>query len=120
MLPKKLSTGFRYTATSAFDNKIDILKGIATKDDVGRAGDYPVIASGVWASARPLLGRELERAQGRDSDVSVKVTIRYRAGIESSDLVVLNGRNLRVQYTMDPDEQKVELWLYCSEMNDGI
>jgi SPP1 family predicted phage head-tail adaptor len=119
MLPKKLSTGFRYTATSAFDNKVTIQSLSTTADDLGGLSTQTVFAANIYASVRPLQGRELYKAQQLVAEVTHKVVIRYRVGVKSNMTVLFDGRVFDIQYVMDPDEQKVELWLFCLERSDG-
>lgn len=73
-----------------------------------------------WARVQPLSGRALEVAQALHAEVTVKVTIRYRADVDETCRVVYRGTNYAVQYVLNPDEQNRELQLYCTTgVSDG-
>lgn len=63
----------------------------------------------VWASVRPLSGREQEIGAARGAVISHRVRLRYRAGVEHGDRIRLDGRVLEIASVRNIDEAKVEL-----------
>ncbi len=73
-----------------------------------------------WARVQPLSGRALEVAQALHAEVTVKITIRHRADVDSTCRVTYRGQVYVVQYVLNPEEQNRELQLYCtSGVSDG-
>ena len=73
-----------------------------------------------WAGIEQLQGRELSLAQAINSEVTHKVTMRYRAGITAAQRVVYQGRVFNVLDVLDPETAHVALELMCSEgLNEG-
>lgn len=67
----------------------------------------------VWAEVKPLSGREYFRADMLQSEISVRVRIRYVAGISADMRVVVNGMNLEIVDVIDVDLAHRELQLMC-------
>lgn len=63
----------------------------------------------VWASVRPLSGREQEIGAARGALISHRVRLRYRSGVEHGDRIYLGGRILEIISVRNIDEAKVEL-----------
>lgn len=73
-----------------------------------------------WARLQPLSGRALEVAQALHAEVTVKITIRHRADVDSTCRVSYRGQTYVVQYVLNPEEQNRELQLYCTTgVSDG-
>lgn len=72
--------------------------------------------SGVHASIEPLQGRDLWQAQMIAPLATVKITIRYRAGLDGDWRVTYQGRTFNiVGHPIDPYEEHVFLVLNCIE-----
>lgn len=67
-----------------------------------------------WASVQPLSGRALEVAQALHAEVTVKITVRWRADIDNTCRVMFRGKAYAVQYVLNPSEANRELQLYCT------
>ena len=63
----------------------------------------------VWASVRPLSGREQEIGAARGALISHRVRLRYRSGVEHGDRIYLGGRILEIISVRNIDEAKIEL-----------
>lgn len=69
----------------------------------------------VWASVEPLTGRELFAAQQVNSEVNVRIRMRYREGITHRMRVSFQGRIYDIVAVIDREERHVELELLCTE-----
>lgn len=98
--------------------RVNILRLSTQKDTFGGLSN-PVAFLTTWAKVEALTGKELYKAQQRVADVAHKVTIRYRAGIASQNLVDVKGRIFLVEYIVNVNEQSTYLEMFCSEKNDG-
>lgn len=73
------------------------------------------VASDIAAAVEPLQGRELFAAQQVQSEVTIRVRIRYRAGIKAAMRVLYGVRVLDIQSVIDPREKHAELQLLCAQ-----
>ena len=67
----------------------------------------------VWASVEPLKGRELMLAQQMQSEVDVRIMMRYRAGITTIMRAVFNGVNYDIKSVVNSELRNIELELMC-------
>jgi SPP1 family predicted phage head-tail adaptor len=89
-----------------------------TRTDDG-AGGYTETWTGVatvWADVYPLKGNERYEAQQVQANLSHRVTIRYRTGVEPSMRLLYGTRTLTIEAVIDPEERHRELILMCSEV----
>ena len=74
----------------------------------------------VYASIEPLRGRELLLAQQLVSEVSVRIRMRYRAGVTAAMRAVFEGVNYSILAVIDVELKHAELELMCSTgVNQG-
>lgn len=74
----------------------------------------------VWAAVEPLRGREFFDAEQVQAEISHRVIMRYRAGMESTMRLLHEGRVLHITAPpIDVDERHRELQLMCREMPDA-
>ncbi len=69
----------------------------------------------VWAEIMPLVGREYWAQQQVQSEVTVKIRIRYLAGILPTMRVVHGERILAIKSVIDVNERHKEIILMCLE-----
>lgn len=69
----------------------------------------------VWAEIIPLVGREYWAQQQVQSEVTVKIRIRYLAGVLTTMRVVYDERILTIKSVIDVNERHKEIVLMCSE-----
>jgi SPP1 family predicted phage head-tail adaptor len=74
-------------------------------------------SSTVWASIEPLSGRELFVAQQAQSDVDMKVTIRYYSGLTTRYRVKFGSRYFGIQSIINTNEKNEEMILMCKEVS---
>lgn len=68
-----------------------------------------------WFSIEPLSGREYWSAQQVGSDVTHKITLRYRGGIKTSWRFYIRGRIFYINSILNTGEQDKELVALCRE-----
>ena len=66
-----------------------------------------------WAAVEPLVGREYLAAQAAQSEVTARVTMRYRRGITAQDRVIHNGTTYNIVSVIDVRSGHRELVLMC-------
>ena len=66
-----------------------------------------------WAAVEPLVGREYLAAQAAQSEVTARVTMRYRRGITAQDRVIHNGTIYGIESLVDVRSGHRELVLMC-------
>ena len=66
-----------------------------------------------WAAVEPLVGREYLAAQAAQSEVTARVTMRYRPGITAQDRVIHNGTIYGIESLVDVRSGHRELVLMC-------
>lgn len=85
---------------------------------VDDGGGYPnswVAVDTVWASVKPLTGRERQLAAQTEAPVSYRVTIRYRDDVTPAMRLVWGTRYLNITGIFNADQKKAYLTLECSE-----
>ena len=71
----------------------------------------------VWAAVEPLSAREFVAAQAVQSNVSVRITVRYRPGITSAMRLLHDGKVYGITGVLaDKDSGREYLTLPCSEL----
>ena len=70
----------------------------------------------VWAVIEPLRGNERYTAQQVQSELTHKVTIRYRAGIKPQMRLLYKGKTFEIEAVIDVEERHQWLELLCSEV----
>lgn len=69
----------------------------------------------VWAAVEPLTGREFWAQQQVQSEITVRVKVRYRSDITTGMRVVYNEAIYMIKSIIDPLEKHEELHLMTSE-----
>lgn len=98
------------------NKRITLQQYVETLDkyDTPVGGDWQDVAT-VWAAVEPIRGREYVLLQNTQSELTTRIRIRYRPGIETSMRVLYGGRVFDIQSVIDPEERHVELQLMCVE-----
>lgn len=99
-------------------HRVEIQALTVTEDDIGnQIYEWQTIAT-VCASIEPLKGREYWAAAQIQAETTVKVTIRYLAGITPSCRVVFKDRVFDIQSIINVEERNRELVLMCREKDE--
>lgn len=107
--PRKHSGRFRH--------RISILKppGPDDVDEVGQPLDEWIPVAETWASIEPLRGRELFAAQQVNAEVTARITIRYRTGIDRTMKAIYNDAEFEFLYIINVDYENRELQIMAKE-----
>ena len=100
------------------NKRVTIKSSSTTQDSYGEQVETYTDVATVWASIEPLVGKEYYAAEQANSEVSIKVRIRYRTGINDKMIVFYGNRKLLiVSPPIDYHEQHNELILMCKELS---
>jgi head-tail adaptor len=122
MLPKKLSTGVRYLASSAFNCYITVLDPNAGQSANGTPNAPVTVATGIHANVSPWRSKEVDKSEVRTGQSSFKIVIRFpvsftvNTGMQIQLTRAGNTTLYNVEGAYDPDGQAVELhiWVWSS------
>jgi SPP1 family predicted phage head-tail adaptor len=84
-------------------------------DKYGQPLDTWIDVATVWAAIEPLRGREYFSAQAEHADVTTRIRIRYREGIDRSMRVKHGDIEFEILHIIHPEFAKKELQLMCKE-----
>lgn len=87
-----------------------------TQNDVGELVSNWVTTITGRAAVEPISGREFFDAQQRQAEITHRVRMRYRTGIEPTMRVLYRSRVLMIEAVIDVGERRRELHLMCREM----
>lgn len=87
----------------------------------GQGGQKPgvppyLLRAVVWAHERPLTGREAIRAEQLTAVLASVWEIWFREDVSVKDRIRFKARTMEIESYIDPDDQRNELYLYCSEV----
>ena len=96
-------------------HQVALLKPIISKDELGQEIETWEVQDLVWASIEPLSGKEYFSAKQVNSEVTVKLTIRYVESILSQWVVQFGQRVFNIESIINFEERNKYLQLLCSE-----
>jgi len=96
-------------------HRIAIESPTRSKNEFGEEVEGWSVLAEVRASVEPLSGRELWQAQQVAAQVSHRVQIRYRPGVEPEQRVCHRGRHLEISVVRNIEERNEWLELLCIE-----
>lgn len=97
-------------------HRVTLQELVKTDDGYGGIAETWRDVATVWAAVEPLSGDERYAAQQVQSDLTHRVTIRYRAGVRPQMRVMYAGRVLQIVAVIDREERHRYLELLCSEV----
>jgi len=99
------------------DKRITILRppGPDETDEYGQPLGDPVEVCTVWAAIEPLRGREYTAALAEQAEVTTRIRIRYRSGIDRTMTVRHGSTEFEILHIIHPEFGKKELQLMCKE-----
>lgn len=100
------------------DKRIKIEQATETRSGTGAVIKSWATFLTAWAGIDPPKGREFFAAGQIQAEVTVRVRIRYRAGVTPQMRVLFGTRVFDINSVIDPDEAHVELILMCTEVLD--
>lgn len=70
----------------------------------------------VWGSVEPLSGREFFAAQQVNSEVTHRITMRYRSGMDPEKRIKFGTRYFGILAVLNREERNISLELLCVEV----
>lgn len=93
----------------------ELVTGSPARDELGTPNTSWEEVTTVWCAIEPLSGRELFAQQQIQSEISVRIRIRYRDGISSGMKAEYNNKVYMIKNIIDIKEKHRELHLMCTE-----
>lgn len=82
-------------------------------DEIGQPIEAWTPYAAVWAAVEPLNGREFIAAQAVQSEITIRVRLRYRQEVLPADRVGHDGKFYDITAVINPKSGNVELVLMC-------
>lgn len=102
-------------AAGRLDQRVTLQRPDNTVDALGQRTEGWTDVATVWANVEPLRGRELFEAGQMQSEINLRVTIRYRSDVTADMRVVWRGvPHAIVAEPIDVSAAKVRLELMCA------
>lgn len=90
------------------------------RDEFGQPLEGWDLVATLWASVEPISGRELLSSQQTQSEITHRIRCRYRAGIETAQRIVYDGRPFNIESVINPREIGASLEILATEgLTDG-
>ncbi len=96
-------------------HQVEILKPIISKDALGQEVENLEVQKTVWASIEPLSGKEYFSAKQVNSEVNIKITIRYIGSLLPHWVVQFGQQVFNIETIINFEERNKYLQLLCSE-----
>lgn len=96
-------------------HRITLQRSTITKDSIGCEIESLEVVGTVWASIEPIANKGYSKVKQSPTDISTKITVRYRKDVETMMVVIYDKRLFRIQKIVNPEERCVFLELSCSE-----
>jgi len=96
-------------------HRVKIQAYTAGRDSFGAEEHVWMDVATVWASVTPVSGKEYFASAQTNTEVSTKITMRYKSGITPKMRVVLGARIFEIISALNFEERSVELNLMCKE-----
>lgn len=98
------------------NKRVTILQHSGAKDNYGQLlDDEWVPVATIWAGIEPLRGREFFSAGAEHAEVTTRIRIRYREGVNRSMIVRYGNTDFEILHIIHPELAKKELQLMCKE-----
>lgn len=103
--------------TGKLRNRITILRPPSPDDvdEVGQPIDVWQPVAETWAAIEPLRGRELFSAQQVNAEVTTRIRVRYRKGIDRTMIARCGDIEFEFLYIIHVDYAKKELHIMAKE-----
>ena len=97
-------------------HRVVLQKKEITEDELKQQSEVWTDIASVWASVEPVSGREYFAAGQVNSEISVKITIRYRKDVTPDIRMVFGGKVYELLSVINPKERSKALILMCREV----
>lgn len=107
-----------HSAVGKLNKRVTIKSLSVTQDTFGEPLETYTDVVTVWASIEPLVGKEYYAAEQANTEVKIKVRMRYVGGINDKMVVFFGSRKLLiVSPPINPYERNQDLILMCKELS---
>ncbi|QMV44465.1 phage head closure protein [Cohnella cholangitidis] len=97
------------------DKRVTVYRPAGPTDEYGEPLNDPIEVCNIWAAIEPLQGREYFAAMQVNADVTTRIRIRYREGIDRTMIVKYGDHEFEILYVIHPQFAKKELQLMSKE-----
>ncbi|MBW7475947.1 phage head closure protein [Paenibacillus oenotherae] len=99
------------------DKRVKVYRppGPEETDEYGEPLNVPIEVCNIWAAIEPLQGREYFAAMQVNAEVTTRIRIRYREGVDRTMFVKHKGLEFEILYTINPKFENKEIQLMCKE-----
>lgn len=103
------------------NRRISILKYVEVEDEYGLTHQVLQDAIGhtIWARIEPARGKTYYEQMRDKVELTTKITVRYRKGIDEDMLVQYGDKTWKIASVVDPYESHVKLELMCNIKKAG-
>jgi SPP1 family predicted phage head-tail adaptor len=105
--------GIGTVAAGRLEQRVTLQQRVAGVNALGQASNSWASMLDVWAAVEPLRGREFFAAGQTQSEVTTRITIRWRQGVTSAMRVVWRGQPFDIIAVVEPEGQRQTLELMC-------
>lgn len=96
------------------DTRVTVERPETTRDAWGGLVEGWALIASTWAAVEPLQGREFIAAMAVQAEATIRVRVRYLAGVDASCRVLLDdGRVLNITAVIDERNQHRFMQLMC-------
>lgn len=96
------------------DTRVTVQRPETTRDAWGGVVEGWGLVTSTWAAVEPLQGREFIAAMAVQAEATIRVRVRYLAGVDASCRVLLDdGRVLNITAVIDERNQHRFMQLMC-------
>ena len=95
------------------DQRVTVERFSSTEDELGQPIEAWAPLFTCWAAVEPLVGREYIAAGALLSEVTARISLRYRPGITAADRVIHDGKVYGITSVADVHSSRRELQLQC-------
>lgn len=95
-------------AAGKLRHRVRIERQATVLDSFGQQSTGWTLVATVWAAVEPLSAREFAAASQAQSELSARITIRYRADLLASDRIVFRGKTYNIAGVLPDAESGLE------------
>jgi len=98
------------------NRRVRLQQPAGMRDSAGQASGWTDIAT-IWAAVLPLRGREYFAAERVDSEITVRIIIRYRPDVKADWRIMANGQAYHIVEIINPADGREQLQLMCKRVD---
>ena len=103
------------------NRRIEVLQFFETRDEFGGCSGSWKTIDRVWAKIEPISGNEFFHSQQINAETSIKITIRFYAGLNVMHRIKFSGKTFEITGVFDELAEHRWTVINCKELvNDGL